>query len=102
MISVYLLLDCTNLKNNMPFLSFTCHYILNQLFAGLTAFSEWVKDRKGTFCLLSSNQSYYIQVYHCCRNGHEGAVEAVEHTSVSGQDITRILDAECTFHQRFG
>lgn len=24
----------------MPFLSFTCHYILNQLFAGLTAFSE--------------------------------------------------------------
>lgn len=34
----------------MPFLSFTCYYILNQLFAGLTAFSEWVKDRKGTFC----------------------------------------------------
>ncbi len=68
----------------MPFLSFTCHYILNQLFAGLRAFSEWVKERKGTFYFLSSNQSYYIQVYHCCRNGHEGAVEAVEHTSVSG------------------
>lgn len=31
----------------MPFLSFTCYYILNQLFAGLTAFSEWVKERKG-------------------------------------------------------
>lgn len=52
--------------------------------------------------LLCKDKSYQIQVYYSCWNGHQGAVEAVEHTSVSGQDITRILDAECTFHQRFG
>lgn len=36
----------------MPFLSFTCHYILNQLFAGLISLFKMGERKEGHFLFI--------------------------------------------------
>ena len=36
-------------------------------------------------------------INHSCRYRHQCTIETVEHTSVSRQDVSRILDAQCPF-----
>ena len=51
--------------------------------------------------LLNDIKHNSVNVNDGSRNGKEGAVEAVEHPAMTGQDIPRILDAEFAFEQRF-
>ena len=40
------------------------------------------------------NQRKRIEVDHCGRDSQERGVEAVQHSSVAGQDVAAVLDAE--------
>ncbi len=43
------------------------------------------------FCNLASDVDE-VKISHCCRDGHERTVKTVEHASVSGKDVSGILD----------
>ena len=42
-----------------------------------------------------------IEIHDSSRDSHERGVEAVEHASMTWQDMTRVLDAEGTLEERF-
>ena len=48
-----------------------------------------------------SKQLDGIEIDYCCRYRHERRVEAVEHTSMSWQDVAAILYSEGTLEEAF-
>ena len=54
-------------------------------------------------CALLTDNGERVDIDHRGGEGHEGGVETVEHTTMTGQDITAVLDVdgalEQTLHQ---
>ena len=48
------------------------------------------------------SQTQDIQVNYGCRYCHEGAVETVQHASMSRQDVSGVFDSQGALEKRFG
>ena len=51
--------------------------------------------------LMTLEKGQCVDIDHSSWDSHERGVETVEHSSVSGKDVSAVLNAQCAFEERF-